>query len=90
MNSGLRYYKISFLEQAKADLAGIPRPTLVKIQKIMLSRLSTDPHMHTKPLQYNTYGFRYLKVAEYKIIIYIIGHDVQVIGVVTNIFTRGC
>ena len=75
-------YSIKFAEiVVKEQIPAIPMPYRQQIKRAIEERLSVDPVKLGKPLRYSLFGFRRLRVGDWRIIYRINNDTVEIIKI---------
>ena len=77
-------YKIEFEDRViKEDIPTIPMPYKEQIKKAIRERLSVEPVKLGKPLKYSLFGYRRLRIGDWRVI-YKIHDDIVMIIKIGN------
>ena len=75
-------YIIEFEDSViKDDIPAIPMPYKEQVKKAIRERLSQEPVKLGKPLKFSLFGYRRLRVGDWRIIYKINGNDVEIIKI---------
>ena len=75
-------YQIKFAEiVVKEQIPLIPRPYRLQIKKAIEERLVTEPVKFGKPLKHSLFGFRRLRVGDWRVIYRMNGNDVEIVKI---------
>ena len=75
-------YQIEFENSViKKDIPSIPSPYKEQIKKAIRERLTQDPIRLGKPLRYSLFGYRRLRVGDWRVIYKIAGSIVQIVKI---------
>jgi len=75
-------YLIKFAEVVvKEQIPSIPMPYRQQIKQAIEERLTVDPIKLGKPLKYSLFGFRRLRVGDWRIIYRINGNTVEIVKI---------
>ena len=76
-------YLIEFAQSViDEDLPSIPMPYKEQIKKAIRERLTVEPIKLGKPLRYSLFGYRRLRVGDWRIIYKIAGNVVKIVKIV--------
>ena len=75
-------YTIEFEDSViKEDIPGIPMPYKEQIKTAIRERLTQEPIKLGKPLKYSLFGYRRLRVGDWRIIYKIHGNIVRIVKI---------
>ena len=75
-------YLIQFAEEVvKEQIPSIPMPYKGQIRRAIEERLTVDPIGVGKPLRYSLFGYRRLRVGDWRIIYKIDGNTVKIVKI---------
>ena len=75
-------YKIEFEDRViKEDIPSIPMPYKEQIKKAVRERLTLEPVKLGKPLKYSLFGYRSLRIGDWRVIYKIYGDIVRIIKI---------
>ena len=75
-------YSIKFAEiVVKEQIPSIPMPYRQQIKRAIEERLTKEPIKLGKPLKYSLFGFRRLRVGDWRIIYRITGNEIEIVKI---------
>jgi len=72
-------YTITYHHDISADIKRIPNPHKKRLQTAIEQKLSVDPVLHGKPLQFSLSGLRSLRVGDYRVVFQLLPQEVFVV-----------
>ena len=75
-------YTIEFEESViKEDIPAIPKPCKEQIKTAIRERLTKEPVKLGKPLRYSLFGYRRLRIGDWRVIYKISGNIVRIVKI---------
>ena len=75
-------YKIEFEDSViKKDIPAIPMPYKEQIKTVIRERLTQEPLKLGKPLRYSLFGYRRLRVGDWRVIYKIVENTVRIVKI---------
>ena len=72
-------YTVTYHPDIPADIKGIPNPHKERIQTAIEQKLTSDPVLYGKPLQFSLSGLRCLRVGNYRVVFQLLAAEVYVV-----------
>ena len=76
-------YKVQYDARVMDDLVSLSKATRKQIQKAIKEKLITSPELFGKPLRHSLFGFRSLRVGDYRVV-YIIENTVVKVFLISH------
>ena len=72
-------YTVTYHPDIPADIKRIPNPHKQPIQTAIEQKLTSDPVLYGKPLQFSLSGLRSLRVGNYRVVFQLLAAEVYVV-----------
>ena len=72
-------YTVTYHPDIPADIKRIPNPHKQGIQTAIEQKLTSDPVLYGKPLQFSLSGLRSLRVGNYRVVFQLLAAEVYVV-----------